>query len=382
MLRPDINRTNFSIMNTNIAKSNLIELAKSPSKEDRAFLISKLVDEFISNEITWSEREALLFDEALRSLALQASTVSKARLAQSVADCSRGLGGLHRELANDEPEVASPILARSEILDDAFLVSIAQSKGDEHRIAIGARREIGETLAETLVELGDIQVKRQVAGNSGARLSRRAFSILSEIAVADDGVRDAVCDRTDLPKETIERLMTLLPPEGQGRLQALLEHGPDHALRIVGEARAKIEAELPDRRRRRMELMLRVKEIQESDPKRAAFITELANDDKVLDLALVLSQLTGLPEQAACNALLGISAEPVACICRLLSLDQNGVIAIARLRERRLRLPESMRVHTVKLWQVTDEATSRRVLNIARVRANHIREAEGIGGTP
>ena len=349
--------------------AELLELARSPSRALRDDLIARLADLFMANEESWNDREAVLFDEAITALIGESNLRTRGALSEKVADCRRGLSTTHRTLAVDEIPVAAPVLRRSALLDEPFMIQVAWDGSDEHRLAIGQRETLGEGLSDTLVSLGDGRVKRQVAGNGGARLSKRAFELLAEFATQDEALRTAVTSRPDVPAPIAARLIDLLPPQRRQSMQALLEDQPDEAIRLIGAAKEKLDQDFSTRRHRRLEVRLKLKEIEAGSLKRSDLIVELADHDRALDLAMVLSSLTDLPEAVMTRSLLSVNAEPIACVCRLLDLDESAVAAIARLRGRRLRLPDSMHQRLMQLWRSFDVATARETLGLVRLRA-------------
>ncbi len=353
------------------AHSALIELARAGSPESRRELLGKVADLFILEAEAWSDREAILFNEVLGDLLDEVDVSVRERVAIKVADCEHSTVSLHQRLARDEARVAAPVLERSTWLDEQFLTEIATTRGDEHRLAISARDYVGEDLSESLISLGGQAVKRQVARNAGARLTERSLSTLTDMAQTDTEICEAVSSRTDLSPESARRLFALVPEERRGRLKALMEGRPDEALRIVRNAKKRIEATRQDRRRQRVEVRVRVQNIRSGYESLDALVLELSSMDRVVDLAMAISLVAGVPENVASASVLRVNPEPIVCICRLLALDEATVLAIADLRQRRLRLPESMREHTLRIWRLLDEATANRILSIAKVRLNH-----------
>jgi uncharacterized protein (DUF2336 family) len=364
------------------AHSALIELARAGSQDSRRELLSKVADLFILEDEAWSDREAILFNEVLGDLLDEVDVSTRERVAIKVADCERSTVSLHQRLARDEARVAAPVLERSTWLDEQFLTEIATTRGDAHRLAIGARDYLGENLSETLISLGGLAVKRQVARNAGARLTERSLSALTEMAQTDTEICEAVSARTDLSPECARRLFALVPEERRGRLEALMKGRPNEALQIVQNAKKRIEATRQDRRRQRIEVRVRVQNIRSGCETIDALVHELSTMDRAVDLAKAISLVAGVPENVASACVLRVNPEPIVCICRLLALDEATVQAIADMRQRRLRLPESMREYTLRIWRSLDEATASRILSLAKVRLNHSSVSEGAPGNP
>ncbi len=64
------------------------------------------------------------------------------------------LGHLLKMLANDEIEVAGPVLKKSTVLQDLDLVEVIRNRTIEHQLAIAVREHVSERVSGALVEAG------------------------------------------------------------------------------------------------------------------------------------------------------------------------------------------------------------------------------------
>ena len=108
---------------------------------------------------------------------------------------------IRRLAADDDIEVARPVLKGSKRLDDADLVATAKSKGQPHLLAISERASLSEAVTEVLVTRGDREVAHSVVKNAGARFSDAGFRILVKRSASDDGLAVQVGARRDLPRQ-------------------------------------------------------------------------------------------------------------------------------------------------------------------------------------
>ena len=75
------------------------------------------------------------------------------------------------ELANDEIEVAHPILVQSEVLRNAELIEVIRHRTMEHRLAIAMRRSVAPDVSDALVDSGEDEVIERLLENKGAEIS-------------------------------------------------------------------------------------------------------------------------------------------------------------------------------------------------------------------
>ena len=109
--------------------------------------------------------------------------------------------------SDDEAEVAKPILAQSERLDEDALLLTARTKGQQHLLAIAGRKSVPKLVAELLVERGDNEVLRATADNANAELSEACFSRLVERCSDDDRLAASIGERSDIPPQLFQKLL-------------------------------------------------------------------------------------------------------------------------------------------------------------------------------
>jgi uncharacterized protein (DUF2336 family) len=99
-------------------------------------------------------------------------------------------------LANDEIEVAYPILTQSEVLQDAQLIETIRNRTLEHQMAIAIRHTVPVVVSDALVETGDEDIIRTLLENSGAGFRKPPWSILSKNPLGSTPSRNRSCGAT------------------------------------------------------------------------------------------------------------------------------------------------------------------------------------------
>src|SRR4029077_6586374 len=108
---------------------------------------------------------------------------------------------VHRLARSDDIQVSQPILVQSPMLTDDFLIEIAQSKSQEHLAAIASRAQVAEKVTDVLVERGNAAVTLKVAGNAGARFSKKAFIQVADRAHENAALAETIVNRADIPPD-------------------------------------------------------------------------------------------------------------------------------------------------------------------------------------
>jgi uncharacterized protein (DUF2336 family) len=179
------------------------------SRAKRRETLQRITTLFLDGASRYSAQQVDLFDDVFGLLIVEIETKARAELASRLAPVANAPVNILRTLANDEEiAVAGPVLTAAPRLPESDLVGIARTKSQAHLQAISARPVLGEAVTDVLVERGDHEVARRVAGNGGARFSERGFSGLVTRAEHDGVLAETVGLRRDIPPLLFRELLT------------------------------------------------------------------------------------------------------------------------------------------------------------------------------
>ncbi len=184
----------------------LVELARNRAKSSRRILVQNVADLFLTAEGRLSDRERALMSDILGKLVSEMETVVRRQLAEKFAHIPEAPESLVVRLANDEIEVARPILMHSHVLQDRDLVEIVKLRTQEHRLAVAIRQPLTETVTDALVEYGDENVIEELVNNYDAMISHRTMDFLVEESQRIDRFREPLVRRPDLPPDLAHRM--------------------------------------------------------------------------------------------------------------------------------------------------------------------------------
>lgn len=125
------------------------------------------------------------------------------------------------QLANDEIDIARPVLTASEVLGDFDLMYIIKSKTAEYWEAIAQRKTLSEHIANTLADTGDFNTALALSKNENIELSQYAAVALSKLATGSDELSQPLLMRPELPKDVVKHLYQHI---GNALKEALSEH--------------------------------------------------------------------------------------------------------------------------------------------------------------
>jgi uncharacterized protein (DUF2336 family) len=196
-------------------------IAKHGSRERRADTLKRLTGLFLEGADSFTADQIELFDDIFNRLIVKIEARARFELSVSLASLANAPRHVLRQLANDSnASIARPVLQHSPCLDDFDLLDVAKSQSQQHLLAISNRSQIAEMITDVLVRRGDREVVRNVAGNSGARLSLDGFSTLVRKAETDGILAEKVGLRADIPEPLLRLLFTQAVRVVQKRLLA------------------------------------------------------------------------------------------------------------------------------------------------------------------
>lgn len=186
--------------------NELLDLARDKTLQGRRALVETIGDLFESRGSSLSERERALMVDILNKLIREVESRVRHDLSQRLA----GRPEIPREiimlLANDEIEVARPILLASEVLRDSDLVEIVRHRTIQHQLSIAMRRQVSEVVSDALVATGHSDVIKALLDNPNARLSEATMEYLVEESQRIDTYQEPLVRRSDLSPALARRM--------------------------------------------------------------------------------------------------------------------------------------------------------------------------------
>ncbi len=177
---------------------NLYNLARDRSVESRTQLAQEICS-ILEADITVRESE-MVADVLIELLAEAEKNVRKA-LALKLSLLEHAPLRLILELANDEIEVAWPVLSASPALGDFDLMYIIRSQGSEYWKAIATRKVLGDRVVEMLAGTRDVETALTLLENKNVVLSDNTMVLLSDLAQEKEVVAIPLLSRDEMSNE-------------------------------------------------------------------------------------------------------------------------------------------------------------------------------------
>jgi uncharacterized protein (DUF2336 family) len=144
------------------------------------------------------DEQVAQYDEVLCQLAELVEVEARAHVARLLAPLDRAPGMVVVKLANDDIEVARPLLEFSNVLSDDDLIDIVTARGEDHRATIAGRKSVPERVGDAIVEHGGTGSVGRLVRNGNAVLSPGAVQELVKRAHENPEIAADLRGRTDL----------------------------------------------------------------------------------------------------------------------------------------------------------------------------------------
>lgn len=342
------------------------------SVSDRAQIVSRLTDLFLSAAPAMDEDQVGIFDVVIGRLSRAIELRARIELSERLAPVPNAPTGVVKQLALDEIAVARPILIESARLTDQDLVAISAAKGRDHMLAITERQDLGEPVTDFLILRGGRVVTHAIAANHTARFSHHGMGVLVMRAVQDDALQIALGARRDIPAELTAQLMMAAKNSARRRLTASLEPAlagavdgavERGALAVAVAAQAQIRGDLDTVNAALLEIS-RLNEAGELDENKVASFARGGATEHAICGVAVLAQL-GLP--ATEQIVLGADRDAVLIVAKGLGWSWETAAALIGLRKD-LGKSEPAVERARQHFRGLSAPTAQRVLGFLRMR--------------
>jgi uncharacterized protein (DUF2336 family) len=200
----------------------LLAAAESAPDDRRSELLRKIRDAFVVSGSALTDSDLERFDAVMARLLEATPLLERVTFAKAVAKSNRLPDRLRKRLLADNSMVAAPIIEQARLSDDD-LVSIIDVNSEAVCLAVAKRIPLSDYITDLLIATSHAKVLLTVARNIDATLSPSGFEILSDVAVADLDMDEALSSRPDLPPDIARKLTRALERRTRQRLTEMME---------------------------------------------------------------------------------------------------------------------------------------------------------------
>lgn len=359
-------RLTRSLLDGSIGRDELFQLARNKSAEGRKSLLVTISDLFFNSRKVLTDRERALMGEILRALVHEVEMTVRRQLAEHMASVEDAPHELVFVLANDEIEVAHPILLSSDVLQDVDLIEVIRHRTMQHRLTVAMRKEVSAEVSKALVEAGEEDVIATLLENHGAVISREVMEYLVSESKKVDRYQNPLVRRPDLPKDLAQRMYWWV---SAALRKHILEHFAIDATRLDDEIEAATRDVIAEEEKtkraadEREALVRRLSDLGELTPQ---FLIKTLRQGEIALFETGLAQLSGLRLKLIRRILYEPGGEGLAILCKALGQDRQVFLTMFELTRRALEKGQQVSAERLEeassLFDRTKQVDANRVL--------------------
>jgi uncharacterized protein (DUF2336 family) len=315
------------------ALRRLMELARDRTRTAQRILVENMTDLYVSADSRLSERERALMNEILVKLVREMEFAVRKALAERLAGEPNAPREIVRLLANDQIEIARPLLRNSAILQDPDLIEIVQHRTQDHLLAVAMRPQIGKLVADAIVERGEPAAIEALLRNGDAAISQRTLEFLVAESERVDRFQEPLVRRADLPPRLAARMLWWVSAALRVALverfevdAALVDFAIDSATRAVIDAPARPSLDAAAR--------LMVDGLNDDHPLDERFLLHALRGGRPSAFVAGFARLAQLDARVVRRLIGDATAQGLTIACRALGLERSAVASILLLVRR------------------------------------------------
>ncbi len=326
--------TVMSMAGTHRDMSSLIAMAREGTKRSRQLLAENVLDLIITQDGRLSDRERALTDQVLTQLVQDMELQVRQQLAAQLAEAPNAPAGLVEMLARDDISVASPILKRSQLLQETTLIEIIRLRTHEHQLCIALRETVSMAVSDALIDhAADPDVVETLIRNPNAELSSAAMAYLVAESRRFDQFQEPLLSRADLPANLANQMFWWVSAHLRKKILSefnITEHVLDPILenttRYIITA---TETERPNSARATATTLAAT--LRDENQLTVEVIINMLRKQRIPAFCAGISNLTGISFATVNRIILDKDITPFAVLCKALKFSEAHFSTLALL---------------------------------------------------
>jgi uncharacterized protein (DUF2336 family) len=349
---------------------SLVDLARETSEERRRQLLQEVTDLFFAAGSSITDANRDLFGGVMTKVLPDVEAQVRKDLAGRLARVAEAPPDVIRWLANDEIDIARPVLTESTVLGDADLIAIVDRHGTDHMVAISQRATVSTAVSDRLVEKGDDRVVETLVRNQGAQLSRQAFDNVARRAETNQALQAPLVERRDAPPDVLHGMYWTVSSKLREKiLAATAAIKPAELDRILAESEAAVAAELKARGAKAADEAEQYIAAQEAHGKlNTALLVQLLRQDKFAYFVAGMARLARMDVPTVRHILSDRNGEAAAIACKAMGLHWAHFSNLMLMVDREHRRSPTDLQQLLTLYNQLASETAQRAMRFWRVR--------------
>lgn len=312
--------------------ANLVRIADNRSSRGRANLYTGIADVLNDKDEKLTLSETELMCDIMRRITHEVEMTIRIKLAQTLALDPEVSESLITLLANDEIEVAYPVLRNNPVLRDSDLIDIIQKKALEHHMAIALRKQVGASVSYALANTGQADLAVTLLENAGANIDEQTFALIVQMSRTEEKLQKPLITHRDLPKHLAMKMYEFVSAALKSYVEQRFDIAPetlDSALNLTIERLVANADHWEEEDRSTDEAM--INKLAEAGALKRTFLIKSLNHGNTRQFELAFSRMLDLEEKSMLRLIYHSGTQALALACVAVELDRSVFPTIFRL---------------------------------------------------
>lgn len=299
----------------------LLKIANDKTADGRGGLFEHISDLLFDDTAAANDRERALMVDILQRLLHDVEMQLRKELSGRLSERKDAPHELLITLANDEIEVARPILMASDLLRDEELLEIIKHRTAEHQMAIAMRKSLSESISSALVEAGNEDVVTTLLQNPNAQISEATLGYLVEQSQRVDSYQNPLLSRADLKPDLAKKMYKWVSDTLKQKIVTEFKISPAEIEKTLEQSVETIFSQEDDNNMQKtVELVEAISKSRELTP---GLLAKTLRDGEIPLFVAMFSKMTELDMPVAKKILFEGEGTVFALACKALGLDTN-----------------------------------------------------------
>lgn len=347
--------------------AKLMMLAHDSGKDARAELFDGITDLIEAQHQQISVTEIDLMMDILGSIISDIEIKIRKKLSLKLADREDVPAELIILLANDDIEVANPLLIQNTLLTDKELVKIVQRKSRQHQLSIAARNMLSSNVSRELVRTNDDDVIVTLLSNQSAKIDNDIIEEIVEKSKTRKVLQPPLIRRKDLPKHIAERMYSWISISLKNELLEIHSFTKEDLEKTIDSSIAELKEEDKAQEKKVDSEVILIAKLKKADKLHISFLMKSLRQGNTRLFELAFAEILNIPENIMCNILYERGPAALAIACCAARIDKSVFLTMFRLtREAKMmdtELSQSEIEHTYNQFVNTDEQRAKIILH-------------------
>ena len=311
--------------------TDLLEYAYVKKSNGRSALFNKITDFLERRHSELAPSELSLMSDILEKLLSDVEENVRKKLALRLAEKPDAPIDLIILLANDQIEVATPILSLSALLSDEDLIKIIRHKTVQHQLGIASRERLSSGLCRELIAIGNTKTLVMLLTNKTAEIDDDSLSLLVEKSKNNIPIQPPLIERPDLPRHMAAMMYQWVSLSLKQSILTNLHMTEEEIESLLKSAVSEVSREKANQPSQERSEVLLVNKLHKARMLKPAFLMKCLNQGQSSLFEIAFAKIIRVPRPIMRSFLYDKGADALAVSCCAAGIDRSVFLTIYQL---------------------------------------------------